>query len=75
MLISVVLSQRGTCNATITLAQRLQLFQMSNKSRHDVSRTNWDVSRFRGDVLKNVFMNIFAPFLLTKQPEGNQKWL
>ena len=36
---------------------------MSNKSRHDVSRTNWDVSRFRGDVFKNVFMNIFAPSL------------
>lgn len=37
-------------------------FKCRTKSRHDVSRTNWDVSRFRGDVFKKCLYEYLCSF-------------
>ena len=46
-----------------TLATTFAIFsKCRTKSRHDVSRTNWDVSRFRGDVFKKCLYEYLCSF-------------
>ena len=51
-----------TLATTFAIISKHCFLKCQKKRRHDVSRTNWDVSRFRGDVFKKCLYEYLCSF-------------